>query len=218
MSERVAQAAAQAALAGTKPGERIERIPDGAFARLLERFATPLPRHDAAVEAAAPVGVWSADGLHRVYVPRVLDPHALVWRAQAPARPHVVQPVALQGVASAWTALLPPPDRPAPDPVSTGFAVFDADGLRAEYAFAWRYIPNQGWRPEPDTGPEPGAVARTRAAPLAAFGALDPICARGALRWTESCGRCQRHALGRRDFALPLALCRLDCLKPGVQP
>jgi hypothetical protein len=216
MSERVAQAAAQAALAGAKPGERIEHIPEGAFARLLDRFAPPLPQRDASAPTGAPVGVWGADGIHRVYVPRTLDLHALVWRAQAPARPHVAQPVALQSVASAWSALLPPLDKPAYDPIPTGFAVFDSGGLRAEYAFAWRFFPNQGWRPEPDIGPEPGAVARTRAAPLAALGALDPICARSPLRWTETCGRCQRHALGRRSFALPLALCRLDCLKPGV--
>lgn len=218
MSEKVAQAAAFAALAGAKHGDLGERIPDGAFARLLDRFASPLARREVGAESGAPVGVWGADGIHRVYVPRALDPHALVWRAQAPARPHVVQPVALQSIASAWSALLPPPDKPAIDPISTGFAVFDSGGLRAEYAFAWRFLPNQGWRPEPDASPEPGAIARTRAAPLAALGALDPICARGPLRWTETCGRCQRHALGRRDFALPLALCRLDCLKPGVHP
>jgi hypothetical protein len=216
MSERVAQAAAQAAFAGAKRGEHASPVPDGAFARVLDGFALPPPRRASALEAQAPVGLWGADGVHRIYVPRALDLHALVWRASPPAKPHVAQPVPMQALAGAWTALLPPPDRPAAEPIPTGFAVFDSGGLRAEYAFAWRLVPGQGWRAEPDAGPEPGAIARSRAAPLAALGALDPISARAPMRWTENCGRCQRHALGRRDFALPLALCRLDCLKPGV--
>lgn len=218
MSERVAQAAVQAALAGAKRGEQAGHVPDGAFARLLDGFALPLSRRAAAAadEAQAPVGAWGADGVHRVYVPRALDLHALVWRAHAPAKPHVAQPVAIQALAGAWAAVLPPPDRPLAEPIPTGFAVFDSGGLRAEYAFAWRLVPGQGWRAEPETAPEPGTIARVRASPFAALGALDPIVARAPLRWTENCGRCQRHALGRRSFALPLAFCRLDCLKPGV--
>lgn len=216
MSERVAQAAAWAALAGARSGEHPAHVPAGAFARLLDAFALPAPRYDPAAPSAEPVGAWGADGIHRVYVPRQLDLHALVWRAQSAARPHVAQPVALREIATAWTSLLPPSDKSGAETVPTGMAVFDSGGLRAEYAFAWRFAPGQGWRVEPDHGPEPSATARSRTAPLAALGALDPIQARSPLRWTETCGRCQRHALGRRNFALPLALCRLDCLKPGI--
>lgn len=216
MSERVAQAAVFAAVAlGARDGGA-SRIPDGAFARLLDGFAFHGAPREAQAETAAPVGAWGNDGIHRVYMPRALDPHALVWRAQASARPVVAQPIALHAIASAWSELLAPLDKPANDPVPTGFAVFDSGGLRAEYAFAWRFWPGQGWRAEPDSAPEPGAIGRCRAAPLAALGALDPVSARSPLRWTENCGRCQRHALGRRSFALPLAFCRLDCLKPGV--
>jgi hypothetical protein len=213
MSERVAHAAGLASLARAGRGEDARPIPDGAFARLLDGL--PSLRRDAAPATASPVGQWRNDGLHHVYVPRGIELHALVWRAHAPARPHVVQPVAIRVIASAWSELLPPLDNSLAVPISTGMAVFDASGLRAEYAFAWRFWQGQGWRPEPDPGPEPGAIARARASPFAAMGALDPVCARGSAAWLDNCGRCQRHALGRRGFALPLALCRLDCLKPG---
>ena len=213
MSERVAHAAAFASLAHAARGAEGRHLPDGVFARLLDglpRFA-----RETAPETASPVGQWRNDGLHHVYVPRGIELHALVWRAQVAARPHVVQPAAMRAIATAWSELLAPSDKPQAEPIATGMAVFDSSGVRAEYAFAWRFWPGQGWRPEPDGGPEPGAIARTRAAPFAAMGALDPVCARGGAAWLDNCGRCQRHALGRRGFALPLALCRLDCLKPG---
>lgn len=211
-----ADCAAPAAPGGAKAGDRAAAAPSGAFARMLEDFAAPAPRRDAPVDRAGATGSWRADGIYAVHLPARIDPHALVWRAHAPVRPLVAAPAALQYVAGAWAEILASADGPAPDPVRGGMAVFDSDGLRAEYAFLWRFGAGQTWRPDPDADRGPEYAVRGRAAPWAARGALDPVASSGRTGLAENCGRCRRHALGRGDILLPLAFCRFDCLEPGA--
>lgn len=214
MAGWISQTAPPSALARLSRAEDAHTTASRAFAGLLDAASGRWHEPDDARET--PIGVWRVDGTYRIHLPRHIDAHALVWRAQAAAKPMVATPVALRHVAGAWAEILPAVEPRGPEPVGTGLAVFDSDGLRAEYAFAWRLWAGQGWRPDP--APEPDAVARCRAAPWAAMGALDPVRPRGHAGFAENCGRCQRHALGRNDFALPLFFCRFECLKPGTWP
>jgi len=213
VSARIAHAAAFAA-AGLAARETAGlRLGGPAFARLLESFADPVWNDANAKRAAS--GEWRADGMYQIKLPRGAETHVLVWRAQPGQRPMVVEPLLLRHSAQAWEKLLPAPEDAPRAPVATGFAVMDDGGVRAEYEFLWRFVPNVGWRSDPDPHADEPNLSRVRPAPMAAIGALDPIVTRDPSAWLRDCGRCRRYTLGRRDLILPLLLCPHDCLKPG---